>query len=217
MPGTWWPRRCSARISGMPSSAIQVLWPCLSPCDSQAWLDGEPAGDGCAVGDGLDAPAAGWGVVRGWACGWPGGDGNAGPGGRVGDDELRGSAFFGFVASVAGGAEHAAGVVAAPVVAAVGAEEDVSAAAALLGGAAAGWMRVVLDLAGEQVGQERRQVDRETRLPGRAAVGVVLGREPVEPAVEFAELPLDVDLAGVECSRVRGRSPRPSAGRCTRW
>jgi hypothetical protein len=59
-------------------------------------------------------------------------------------------------------------------------------------------MRIVLDLAGEQAGQERRQVDRETRPPGRAAVGIVLGREPVEPAVEFAELPLDVDLAGPE-------------------
>ena len=102
------------------------------------------------------------------------------------------------MAAVAGGAEDAAGVVAAPVVAAVGAEEDVPAAAAVLGGAAAGRMRVVLDLAGEQAGEERRQVDRETWLPGGAAVGVVLGREPVEPAVEFAELPLDVDLAGVE-------------------
>src|SRR5439155_17644281 len=57
------------------------------------------------------------------------------------------------------------------------------------------WLAV--DLAVEQVGQERREVDRETRFPGRAAVGVVLGREPVEGAAKLPELPLDVDLAGV--------------------
>jgi hypothetical protein len=85
-------------------------------------------------------------------------------------------------------------------VAAVPAEEEVPAAAAVLGGAAAGRMLVVPDLAAEQAGQERRQVDRETRLPGWAAVGVVLGREPVEPAVELAELPFDVDLARVEAA-----------------
>jgi len=102
------------------------------------------------------------------------------------------------VAAVAGRPEDAAGVVAAPVVATVRAEEDVPATAAVLGGAAAGWMRVVLDLAGEQAGEEGRQVDRETRLPGRTAVGVVLWWEPVEAAVEFTKLPFDVDLAGVE-------------------
>jgi Domain of unknown function (DUF5753) len=32
MPGTSWPRRCSARTSVVPSSAIQVRCPCLSPC-----------------------------------------------------------------------------------------------------------------------------------------------------------------------------------------
>ena len=164
----------------------------------QAWLDREPAGDGYVVADGLDAPAARWRVVRGRPCGWPGGDGDAGPDGRLGDDELAGSFTGCLVASVAGRTEAPAGVVAAPVVAAVGSEEDVPAAAAVLGGAATRWLEVGLGLAGEQAGQERRQVDRETRLPGGAAVGVVLGREPVEAAVEFAELPLDVDLARVE-------------------
>ena len=46
--------------------------------------------------------------------------------------------------------------------------------------------------------QEPGQVDGQLRLPFRAAVGVVLGREPVEPAVEFAELPFDMDLARVQ-------------------
>src|SRR5215471_4917580 len=46
-------------------------------------------------------------------------------------------------------------------------------------------------------GRNTREVDRQARFPGRAAVGVVLGREPVEGAAELSELPLDVDLAGV--------------------
>ena len=117
------------------------------------------------------------------------------------------------MASVAGRPEHAAGVVAAPVVAAVRSEEDVPAAAAVLGGAAAGRMRMVLDLAGEQAGQERRQVNRQTRLPGRAAVGVVLGREPVEPAIEFAELPFDVDLAGPEVAAFEADRLAPAQAR----
>ena len=165
----------------------------------QAWLDREPAGERYVVADGLDAPAARRGVVR--RMGSAGGQAAMGTPGQVvasAMTSLPGWPLAGLVAAVTGGAEDAAGVVAAPVVAAVGAEEEVPAAAAVLGGAAARWMRVVLGLAGEQAGQERRQVNRETRLPGRAAVGVVLGREPVEPAVEFAELPLDVDLAGVE-------------------
>jgi hypothetical protein len=54
--GTWWPRRCSARISGMPSSAIQVLWPCLSPCPVRPG-GGKPAGEGCVVAEGRPGPA----------------------------------------------------------------------------------------------------------------------------------------------------------------
>lgn len=34
------PRRCSARISGIPSSAIQVLWLCLGPCGVSPRLTG---------------------------------------------------------------------------------------------------------------------------------------------------------------------------------
>jgi hypothetical protein len=39
------------------------------------------------------------------------------------------------------------------------------------------------------------EVDGQAGLAVRAAVGVVLGREPVKPAAELAELPLDMDLA----------------------
>jgi hypothetical protein len=67
----------------------------------------------------------------------------------------------------------------------------------VLGGAGARVPWLALDLAVEQVGQERRQVDGQARFPGRAAVRVVLGREPVEGAAKLTELPLDVDLAGV--------------------
>ena len=62
-------------------------------------------------------------------------------------------------------------------------------------GARVPWL--ALDLAGEQLGQERQEVDRQARFPGRAAVGVVLGREPVECTAKLAKLPLDVDLARV--------------------
>ncbi len=169
------------------------------PVHGQAWLDRQPAGETYVVVDDLDASAARRRVAHASA------DGQAAMGrpGQVVTSAMTsfgGRAVFGFVASVARGAEDAAGVVAAPEVAAVGSEEEVPAASAVLGGAAAGRMLVVPDLAAEQAGQEKRQVDRETRLPGRAAVGVVLGREPVELAVEFAELPLDVDLAGVEAA-----------------
>jgi len=80
------------------------------------------------------------------------------------------------VPSVAGGAEHAAGVVAAPVVAAVRAEGQVLAAAAVQARAGASLTGVlVLELAGDQLVQERRQVDGQARLPARAAIRVVLG------------------------------------------
>src|ERR1700734_3476920 len=120
-------------------------------------------------------------------CWWPGGDRRAGPGGGlVGDDQAAGSARNRQVPPVAGGPEHPAGVVAAPVVAAVGSEEHVPAAAFVLAGATAWLTRMVLDLVFEHLGQKRRKVDRQTGIPVGAAVGVVLGREPVEPAFEFA-------------------------------
>ena len=68
------------------------------------------------------------------------------------------------VAAVARGAEHAAGVVAAPVVAAVRAEEDVVAASAVLAGAGAPLDGLGLDLAGDHLGEERREVDGKVRL-----------------------------------------------------
>ena len=94
--------------------------------------------------------------------------------------------------------QAAAGVVAAPRVAAVGAEEHVLPAAAVLGGAGAPWVGLFLDLPGQQVAQELGEVDRQAGLPVRAAVGVILRREPVKRAPDLAELPLDVDLVVVD-------------------
>jgi hypothetical protein len=79
------------------------------------------------------------------------------------------------------------------VVAAVGAEEDVPAASIVLGGAGAPPLRVSPGLGGQQLGEERRHVYRQEWLVVRAAVGVVLRREPVETAADLPELPLDVD------------------------
>jgi hypothetical protein len=50
IPGTWWPRRCSARISGIPSSAIQVLWLCLSPWGVRPGLIGSQQVSGVSSG-----------------------------------------------------------------------------------------------------------------------------------------------------------------------
>jgi hypothetical protein len=81
-------------------------------------------------------------------------------------------------------------------VAAVGAQEHVPACAAKLRGARAPLLATGLELPGEQVIQERRKVHGQPRLEPGAAVGVVFGREAVEPAVDLVELPFDVDLAG---------------------
>jgi hypothetical protein len=48
MPGTWCPSRCSARISGMPSSAIHVLWPCRRPCGVRPSLTGSQQASGAS-------------------------------------------------------------------------------------------------------------------------------------------------------------------------
>ncbi len=118
--------------------------------------------------------------------------------------------------SVAGGAEHAAGVVAAPVVPAVGTKEDVQAGAAVLPGAGALLVRVVLDLAGEQLVEECGQVDGQARFPAGAAVGIILGREPVESAVDLAELPLDVQLASAGVAAFQPDGLAPPQARCSR-
>jgi hypothetical protein len=102
------------------------------------------------------------------------------------------------VAAVAGGAEDAAAVVAAPVVGAVGAAEDVAAGAAVHGLAGAGVVGVFLYLAGEELGEERGQVDGDAWFLGGGTVGIVLGRQAEEAAAQLAELPFDVDLVGVE-------------------
>jgi hypothetical protein len=60
------------------------------------------------------------------------------------------------------------------------------------------------DLAGEERGEERRQIDGEAGFPVGAAVGVILRRQPVEGAPDLPELPLDVDLIGVKGSRPPG-------------
>jgi hypothetical protein len=64
------------------------------------------------------------------------------------------------VPAVARRAEHATGVVAAPVVAAVRTEEDVVAASSVLVGTGAPLAGLSLDLAGDQLSEERRKVDR---------------------------------------------------------
>ncbi len=163
----------------------------------QAGLDRPPASEWRVIWDGLDAPATGRGEYIAWLGAGPSCQRDAGPGGGVRDDEPGGAAGAWLVASVAGGAEDAAAVVAAPVVAAVRTQEHVPAGAAVLRGARAPLLAAGLELAGEQVVQERREVDREPRLESGAAVGVILRREAVEPAVDLVELPFDVDLAGV--------------------
>lgn len=68
---------------------------------------------------------------------------------------------------------------------------------AVLGGAGAWAPGLALGLADEEFGQERWQVDRQARFPGRAAVGVILRREPVKCAPDLPELPFHMDLAGM--------------------
>jgi hypothetical protein len=95
-------------------------------------------------------------------------------------------------------------------VAAVRAEEHVLAAAAVLRGAWASAARVGLDLALEQAVEKWREVDGELRLPSGAAVGVVFGREPVEPAVDLVELPFNVDLAGEDVAALQADRLTPA-------
>ena len=193
----------------------------------QVGLDREPAGERCVLWDYLNSPAAGrcvaasqvraCGIGAGAGlCGWPGGDRDAGPGSGVSDDDLGWSAVGCFVPSVAGGAEHPAGVVAAPVVAAVWAEEHVAPAAAVLSSAGARSAGAVLGLERDEVLKEPGKVDGQLRLPLRAAVRVILRREPVEPAVELAELPFDVDLARVQVVAFQADRLAPPHPRCRR-
>jgi hypothetical protein len=198
MPGTSWPRRCSARISGMPSSAIQVLWLCLSPCGVRPGLTGSQQASGVSSGMAwVPLPRGGGEECSGARLGWcPHGDRDARPNRGIGDDQPWRAAGCRFEPPITGGAEHTPGIVAAPVVPAVWAEEYIAAGPAVLCHARAWVPWLVLDLAGEQVGQERREVDGKAWFPGWAAVGVVFGREPVEGATELTKLPLDVDLAG---------------------
>jgi len=111
-------------------------------------------------------------------------------------------------------------------VAAVGAQEHVLPTAAVLGRAGAPRPGLGLDLPGKQLGQERREVDGQAGFPVRAAVGVVLGREPVEGAADLAELPFDVDLVVVDVVAFQADrlapadpfsgDPQPVVRRCTR-
>ena len=150
----------------------------------QAGLDRKPADKWDVLRDGLDSPASGRGVTDGGAgiCararlgGRPGSDRDARPDGGVGDDQAGGSARRCFMPSVAGRAEHAAGVIAAPVVSTVRTEEHVVPAAAMLVGAGAPPAGMVLDLERDQVLKEPGKVDGQLRLPRRAAVGVILRR-----------------------------------------
>jgi hypothetical protein len=118
--------------------------------------------------------------------------------------------------SVARRPKHAAAVVAAPIVAAVRSEEHVPAAAAVQAGATAWLAGMILDLGGEQLGEEGRKVNGEVWLPVRAAVRVVPRRKALEPALQLVQLPLDMGSPARGRTRAPGRSPRPSAGRCSR-
>src|SRR5215470_18632312 len=198
----------------MPSSAIQVLWLCRRPWGVRPSLTGQPAGERDVLGEGPDPMAARRceADVRGRG-GWPHGNRVPGPGGGVGDDQPGGAAGRRLVAPVAGWPEHPAGVVAPAVVAAVGAEEHVLPAAAVPGGAGAWLAGLAHHLAGEERDEKRRQVDGEAGFPMGTAVGVILGRQPVEGAPDLAELPLDVDLTGVEVTALQAdRFAPPQAG-----
>ena len=48
IPGTSWPSRCSARISGMPSSTIHVLWLCRRPWGVSPSLTGSQQARGAS-------------------------------------------------------------------------------------------------------------------------------------------------------------------------
>jgi hypothetical protein len=117
--------------------------------------------------------------------------------GRSGVDQHRprgaGSlAAFLWITAVDRGTPDASVVARAPVVPPVGAEEQVlPLALAEVALAAAAAVRVGLRLAGEQVGEERRQVD--------GPDGVVLERGLGEAPVELGDLPVELD----------GREPQP--------
>jgi hypothetical protein len=68
IPGTSWPSRCSARISGMPSSAIHVLWLCRRPWGVSPSLTGsqqarEASSEGCCPPPGQCSSFALWVTV----------------------------------------------------------------------------------------------------------------------------------------------------------
>lgn len=143
-----------------------------------AWIP-RPRGGGVVGGRAVGAEVSACAYARArvwagaWLGGWPGGDRDTWPPGGVYDDQPGETTRGCFMLPVACGAKHAAGVVAASVVTAVRAEEDVPAAAAVLTGTDAPLVGVVLDLAGDQVGEERGKIDGQAWLPGGAAIGVV--------------------------------------------
>ena len=168
------------------------------PCGFRPSLTGSQQATGMSSGIGRMPRPRGRVRRHAWLGGRPGGDRDARPRGGVDDGEPGRLGGLRLVPAITGRAEHAAGVVAAPGVAAVRAEEHVLPAAAVLRRAGAPLPGLGFDLPGEQVGQERREVDGQAGFPVGAAVGVVLRREPVERAADLAELPLDVDLIVVD-------------------
>jgi hypothetical protein len=100
-------------------------------------------------------------------------------------------------------------------VAAVRAQEQVPAGPTVLRGARAPLFVVGLELAGEQMIQKRREVDRQPWLESGAAVGVVFGWEAVEPAIDLVELPFDVDFTLVHVAALKADGLAPAQARVT--
>src|SRR6266516_988086 len=136
----------------------------------EAGPDRQPAGQRSLIGDARDAAAAWWREAGSRWRGRPCGDWPAGPLGGVDGHQPAGPSFVWLVAAVGGGAEEPPGVVAAPVMAAFGAKEHVLAAAAVALGAAAPLRWVGGEMAGQQLGEERGEVDGDMGFPVRAAV-----------------------------------------------
>jgi hypothetical protein len=173
--------------------------------------DRQPAGDRHIVRQHQNSPPPGWRIpvsrdplaLTGFdgLSGWPRSYRQARPSGGIDDDQAGRPAGGGFDPPVARGTKDPSRVVATPVVTTVGADEEELAAAPMFAGTCTELIRVHLHLPGEQVIEERRQVNRQAGFPVPASVRVILGRQPVEHAVDLPQLPLNVQRPGRANSR----------------